>query len=87
MKAIMTKYHGATDTKGSRVSASDGDGNRVILSWDNSMNGDENHDNAALTLCARMGWHGPMIRGFHGNQYVYVFTEYRTGVPVETINA
>ena len=57
MKTIETKYHGPGERRGSRVSASDSDGNRVMLTWDNSINSEENHAGAALALCHKMGWH------------------------------
>ncbi len=74
MKAITTKYHGATNFKGSRVSASDQDHNRVILSYDDALNSEENHDAAALALCAKMKWIGhDLMRGHQKQGNVYVF--------------
>lgn len=54
-QAIVTKYHGATNTLGSRVSAS-AEAGRVVLSWDHGKNVDDNHRAAALELMARKGW-------------------------------
>lgn len=56
MKAIITKYHGPTDTMHSRYSADDGDGNRVIIGSLSALNSDENHRRAAITLIEKMGW-------------------------------
>ena len=39
-KAITTKYHPATDTRGSRVSAKDMDGNRVSISYPYALSGE-----------------------------------------------
>jgi len=75
MKAIQTKFHGPTNTKGSRYSASDGDGNRVILSANYALNPDENHKAAALALCAKMHWSQPLIGGGYRNCMYWVFTE------------
>lgn len=75
MKAIVTKFHGPTNTKGSRYSASDLDGNRVTLSTDFALNSDGNHDRAALALCQKMGWtkHDLMRGGIDGgNVYTFV---------------
>lgn len=33
MKAITTKYHGPTDKRGARISATDGDGNRASVAY------------------------------------------------------
>jgi hypothetical protein len=73
LKAITTKYHGPTNTKGSKVSAVDGDGNRVRLGWDNTLNGTENHHAAAIALCDKMGWKGELIGGAIKVGYVWVF--------------
>ena len=37
MQAIVTKYHGATNFKGSRISAT-AEAGRIYLSWDDSLN-------------------------------------------------
>ena len=77
MKAITTKYHGPTNTRGSRVSASDSDGNRVSIPYDHALNSEEAHRKAAVALCARMKWSGAdtMVGGSIKNGYVFVFTE------------
>ena len=75
MKAILTKYHGPTNYKGSRYSATDGD-TRVILSADDSLSSDANHDRAALALCTKLQWDGELVRGGLKNGNVYVFAEW-----------
>ena len=55
MKAIQTKYHGPTNYRGARITATAGS-NRVTLSYDHALNSDDNHDAAALALCAKLGW-------------------------------
>ena len=74
MKAIVTKYHGPGNTRGSRYSASDSDGNRVYVSADNALNSDENHREACRALLQKMGWKGDMVGGYLGNDMVGVFT-------------
>ena len=78
MKAIRTKYHGPGNVRGSRVSATDEDGNKVIIGHDSALNSDQNHRRAALALCAKMDWHGTLAEGALGSGYVYVFVEPRT---------
>lgn len=73
MKAIVTKFHGPTNYKGSRYSATDSDGNRVMLSADHALAPEGNHDRAALALCRKMRWEGTLVRGSIGTQNVYVF--------------
>jgi hypothetical protein len=52
MMAIQTKFHGPTETKGSRYSAQI-DRTRVIISADSALDAKENHVRAAETLIAR----------------------------------
>ena len=63
MKAIITTYHGPTNTKGSRISADDGDGNRVTISVNGSLNFDLNHAEAVKALCKKMNWSGKLQAG------------------------
>lgn len=75
MKAISTKYHGPTNTRGSRISASDSDHNRITVSFNSELDTDANHDAAAKALCVKMGWtNHPLMRGcVSSDGYVYVF--------------
>ena len=75
MKAIVTKYHGPGNVRGSRISASDCDHNKVILSVDNALGIEDNHDRAAWALCKKMGWteHNLMRGGMPNGDIVYVF--------------
>lgn len=75
MKAIFTKYHGPTNTKGSRISASDSDGNRVTISYPYELSGEAVHRQAAVALCSKMNWKGELIGGSLKNGYVFVFAE------------
>lgn len=73
MKAITTKFHGAGNVKGARYSASDSDGNRVVLSIDYSFGSMANHTKAAVTLCRKMGWHGKMVSAETKDGMVFSF--------------
>ena len=75
MKAIVTKYRGPGNVRGSRITASDNDGNRVTLSYDPAISSDENHIRAAVALCVKMNWHGTMAQGSLKNCEVFVFNE------------
>lgn len=72
MKAITTKYYGPTNTRGSKIIASDGD-NRIQLHWDDSLNSDENHVAAAKAFCAKLNWKGKMATGWTKDAAVHVF--------------
>lgn len=78
MVSIRTKYHGPTNVRGSRVSATvDDHGPRrsITLSWDNSLGSQENHDFVARALIRRLGWDlqtGHWYRGGTAAGYVYV---------------
>ena len=63
MKAITTTLHGPTDTRGSRITASDGDGNRITVPYDHAVSLAANHRAACLALCAKLGWHGELVGG------------------------
>jgi len=75
MKAIRTLYHGPTERRGSRISASTGErGQRIFLSDWGSMNVSEGHALAARKLCEKMDWYTDMIGGaFPDGSMVWVF--------------
>lgn len=76
MKAITTKFAGPTDRRGSRIIASDGDGNRLTMSYHHEWNGDENHHRAALAPQNKLGWSGKLISGQQKpGVHVHVFTD------------
>lgn len=70
MQAITTKYHGATATKPSRISATSGSGHRVTVSSD-SVNGD--HAAVARALCEKLKWTGHYAGGSTKTGSVFVF--------------
>ena len=74
MKAITTKYLPATNTKGARVTAFDGDGNRVTISYSHELDGVDVHIAAARALCEQMGWRNSLYSGWQRpGVYVHVF--------------
>ncbi len=77
-QAIVTKYLGPTDSRGSRVKATCQAGS-VTLSWDDAKDSDENHTAAAVALCKRLGWRGELHGGGlpdgRGNAYVFEGTK------------
>lgn len=56
-QAIVTKYHGPTNTRGSRVSAAC-DAGKVFLVWDNGLDYSSNYMAAAEALVRRLVWQG-----------------------------
>jgi hypothetical protein len=73
MKAITTKYHGPMNTRGSRISASDCEGNRISISYPHELNSTKAHRKAAQTLCDKMAWPWPMVGGHTKDGMVFVF--------------
>lgn len=79
MQAIVTKYLGPTDHRGSRVKAKCEAGT-LTVSWDHALDADDNHYVAAKMLAERLGWVGPnygrLVGGGmpdnRGNCYVFV---------------
>ena len=73
MIAIETKYHGPTNTRGSRISAS-GNGNHVSISYPHELSGEDVHRKAAQALCDKMKWTGKLTGGATKTGYVFVFS-------------
>ena len=61
-QAIVTKYHGPGNVRGSRVKATASAGS-CTLAWNDALGDDANHAKAALTLCNRFGWSGDYFSG------------------------
>lgn len=73
VRVLITRYHGPTNTRGSRVSARVPSGRRVTLGWDYSLSTEENHDRAACELADSLGWNPPtMVGNLPGPDRVYV---------------
>lgn len=75
MKAITTKYLPATNTKGARIAAFDGDENRVTISYPHELSGVHVHLKAVRALCEKMEWKGTLHSGWQKpGVYVHVFS-------------
>lgn len=79
MKAIKTIYHGETNTRGSRITASDEDGNRISIPFPHDLSGMDCHAKAAMALCHKMGWAGTLHGGSLKDGYVFVFAPAKPG--------
>jgi len=73
MKAIITKYLGATNTKGSRIKASDSDRNSITISYPYELSGEAVFKAAAVKLCEKMNWSTDLLGGGTKEGYVFVF--------------
>lgn len=56
-QAIVTRYLGPTNFRGSRVKATC-EALSVTISWDHALNSTGNHTRAAKELASRLGWTG-----------------------------
>lgn len=73
MNAIITKYLSPTATKGSRIRASDSDGNKIIVPLEYGCSVAEAHLGAAYALCAKMNWLGYLAQGMVKAGFAHVF--------------
>lgn len=73
MKAITTKYLGATNFKPSRIKAYAEGGNSVTISYPHELDGQAVFEKAAVALCEKMGWSTELLGGGTDNGYVFVF--------------
>lgn len=78
MQAIVTKYHGPTNTRGARISAKAQAG-RLSVPYDSALSTDGNHVRAASIFAARFGWSGKIVGGGLptpcGSQMAFVFVD------------
>lgn len=74
-RAIRTRYHGPSNTRGSRYSATDDMGNRITLHCQPELNNDENHKAAAYALRDKMKWTGEMVAGEFNHDYFWIFVK------------
>lgn len=73
MRAIITKFIGCTDTKGSRIKATAGR-NSATIPYPYELNEGDAHMAAAVALCNKMKWPGRLIQGgIEGAGYAFVF--------------
>jgi len=78
MQAIVTKFLGPTNVRGSRVKAR-ADAGSLTVGWDHRLNPDANHRAAAEALVAKLGWgedaYGAIVGGSlpDNSGYAFVF--------------
>lgn len=77
MQAIRTRYHGATNSRGSRISAQCEAG-KVFVPFDHDLDLEGNHVAAATALRVKLGWqekdgYQPMEVGFFAGDGYHVF--------------
>jgi len=65
MKAVKTRYHGATNTMPARIiaSAEPHGKNSVTVEYESCLSPADNHRYAALTLCKKLKWYGLYSEG------------------------
>jgi hypothetical protein len=76
MKSIETRYHGPTNTRGARISATDCGDHVIYVSADMSeKSGEDLHREAAVELCIKLGWvdYDKLVGGATKAGYVFVF--------------
>ena len=71
MQAITTKYVGATSYKPSRVKAT-AEAGSITLSWDSSLDENENYAAACRALADKWEWGGDWVGGGTAQGYVFV---------------
>jgi hypothetical protein len=74
MQAIVTKYAGPTNTRGSRIIAKCEAGS-VTIPYPHELSGEDVHRKAAEALCAKLKWEGKLIGGSTKTGYVFVFAK------------
>jgi len=79
MKAIRTRYHGATSTMDPRIVASVADEQGVIARETVPYDYDakDPHRPAAEALVAKMGWRGELVDGGYAGDRYWVIVEGR----------
>jgi len=78
-QAIVTKFFGPSNVRGSRVKAMC-DAGSLTLSWDHSLGVEGNHRRAAEALRDKLGWDEPHYGRLHmgglpGSGYAFVFED------------
>ena len=84
MQAIVTKYHGPGNVRGSRIIAK-ADAGSIQFGYRHELNGEQNHKAAADALAKKLGWdtdaYGSLVGGgLPGNAgYAWVFVKSYVG--------
>ncbi len=77
-QAIVTRFLGPTNHRGSRIKAT-ADAGSVTTSWDYALGPEENHTAAAKALAVKFGWKGTWGGGGTKDGYVFVDAGTREG--------
>ena len=72
MIAILTKYIGPTNCRGSRIKAYTETGESVTIPFDYSLDGEARHRKAAQALMDKMGWPNELVSGGIAGGYAFV---------------
>jgi hypothetical protein len=77
MQAIITKYFGPTNSRGSRIKAQCAAGS-ITIDYPHELSGMDCHAAAAKALVHKLGWdnenYGDLLGGtLHNGDYVFVF--------------
>ncbi len=78
-QAIVTKYFGPTNSRGSRIKATCA-AKTIIVAYDYSLNPENNHIAVANALAIKLEWtsdyYGKLVHGVMANgDYCHVFTK------------
>ena len=79
MQAIVTKYHGPTNVKGARISATSASGLRASIPYPHELSIEDAHKAAAQALCDKLNWHNFRVMGGIKGGYAHVFVEEQDG--------
>lgn len=74
-QAIVTKYHGPTNTRGTRISATTESGIRRFYPYQYELNSEENHARAARLMAEHMGWDGTWRGGSIPGGYAFILND------------
>ena len=75
MKVIETKYHGPTNTRGARITATTEGAGRLSIPYPHELSGMACHQKAAEALRDRLNWQGRLIGGGTKSGYAFVFAD------------
>lgn len=73
MKAIVTKYLSATNSRGSRIKASAEGVKSITIGYPHDLSGEDCHKAAAVELCKKYGWSVNLVGGGLPNCEGYAF--------------
>ena len=82
MQAIIVKYFGAGNVRGSRWVAK-AKGGSVTVPYDHALNADDNAEAAAVALCKKLGWDFELAGGTlpDGSRVFVLLTDARRELP------